>query len=205
MKISNRETVKLYSYVVKSDTGFAPNPFWNYCTLACCKPKIRKNANIGDWIVGTGSKRNVGQDKLVYAMKTTEKITFEQYSKDRKFRNKIPRSGLKGERGDNIYYKNKDGEWVVRRRSYHTKKQMNHDLNGIYVLISDHYFYFGRKAISIPDKFKEVAKKGPGHKCNFDNNMVKQFITWIEDNYKTGMYGDPHDFEQKSQNIKKCC
>ena len=110
--IANGDTVRLYSYVVKSDTGFAPNPFWNYCTVACCKPKIRKNADVNDLIVGTGSKHNVGQDKLIYAMEIIEKITFEQYSEDRKFRNKIPHFGLIEERGDNIYYKNKDGKSI---------------------------------------------------------------------------------------------
>lgn len=32
----------LYSYVVAHDFGFAPNPFDGLCTLATCKPDIRK-------------------------------------------------------------------------------------------------------------------------------------------------------------------
>ena len=32
----------VYEYVMKCDTGFAPNPFYGTCTLACCKPRIRK-------------------------------------------------------------------------------------------------------------------------------------------------------------------
>ena len=32
----------VYEYVMTSDSGFAPNPFYGACTLACCKPKIRK-------------------------------------------------------------------------------------------------------------------------------------------------------------------
>ncbi len=202
--IANGDTVRLYSYVVKSDIGFAPNPFWNYCTVACCKPKIRRNADLNDWIVGTGSKHNVGQDKLIYAMKITEKITFEQYSEDRRFRNKTPRFGPIEERGDNIYYKNNDGEWM-QIRSYHNEKNMDHDLSGIYVLLSDHYFYFGRNAILIPNKFNEIVKKWSGYKCNFDDNIVEEFLEWIENNYKTGIHGDPYDFEQKLNDIKKSC
>ena len=34
----------LYSYTVAADTGFAPNPFHGFCTLACCKPGIRRTA-----------------------------------------------------------------------------------------------------------------------------------------------------------------
>jgi hypothetical protein len=54
--MSSNEISSLYSYVVRSDSGFAPNPFGEYCTLACCKPQIRKRARVGDWIVGCGSK-----------------------------------------------------------------------------------------------------------------------------------------------------
>ncbi|WP_225761747.1 hypothetical protein [Acinetobacter sp. Marseille-P8610] len=35
--------MKIFSYVVSRDFGFAPNPFFNFCTLATCKPKIRKD------------------------------------------------------------------------------------------------------------------------------------------------------------------
>jgi hypothetical protein len=38
----------IFVYVVKHDGGFAPNPFHGFCTLACCKPKIRKGAKEGD-------------------------------------------------------------------------------------------------------------------------------------------------------------
>ena len=86
--------MRLYSYVVVSDTGFAPNPFDNFCTLATCKPRIRKNAKIGDIIIGTGSKSNVGNDKLIYAMKITERMNYNDYFNDNRF---IGRS-------DNIYY-----------------------------------------------------------------------------------------------------
>ena len=49
--------MKLFSYVVARDYGFAPNPFFSTCTLATCKPKIRRTASVGDWIIGTGSKK----------------------------------------------------------------------------------------------------------------------------------------------------
>jgi hypothetical protein len=32
----------LYSYVVRWDHGFAPNPFYETCTVATCKPYIAK-------------------------------------------------------------------------------------------------------------------------------------------------------------------
>lgn len=32
----------LFSYIVRWDHGFAPNPFHGICSLATCKPGIRK-------------------------------------------------------------------------------------------------------------------------------------------------------------------
>ncbi|MBL7177318.1 MAG: DUF4976 domain-containing protein [Desulfobacteraceae bacterium] len=58
--------MKLFSYIVKPDSGFSPNPFWGYCTLACCKPTIRRTAKPGDWIVGLSSKSQ--GYKIVYLM-----------------------------------------------------------------------------------------------------------------------------------------
>lgn len=49
--------MRLFSYVVVHDTGFSPNSFHGACTLACCKPKIRLSAELGDWIVGLAPKR----------------------------------------------------------------------------------------------------------------------------------------------------
>ena len=67
--------MKLFVYVVRYDSGFAPNPFFGYCTLATCKPGIRKGAQEGDWIAGVGSKQKGQTRKLVYAMKVEEIIS----------------------------------------------------------------------------------------------------------------------------------
>ena len=73
---------KMYSYVVARDYGFAPNPFHGFCTLATCKPEIRRTAHVGDWIVGTGSKKKGRDAHVVYAMRVTEKMTFNAYWRD---------------------------------------------------------------------------------------------------------------------------
>jgi hypothetical protein len=182
--------MKIYSYVVKHDNGFAPNPFYGFCTLACCKPKIRKSAEEGDWVVGTGSVNNIGNDKIIYAMKITEKLTFEQYSHDERFIPKIPGVGKIEIRGDNIYYKDKDGQ-LVQRRSYHKEKDKLRDLSTDAVLISDYYFYFGKKGILIPENFRAIVKNGPGHKCNFNPSFVIDFTNWLESNFSKGLQGNP--------------
>jgi len=189
--------MKLYSYVVKDDTGFAPNPFGNHCTLACCKPKIRKMATPRDWVVGTGSKNNVGSYKIIYAMKITEKMTLAEYAKDKRFECKVPRTGKIEERGDNIYYKDANGD-MNQRRGYHNEKSFNKDISGEYVLISNHFYYFGEKAVDIPVEYRNFIKTGPGHRCNFDNLFAEGFVAWLEKSFTKGLLGDPYDFRVRA-------
>ena len=52
--------MKLYSYVVVSDNGYAPNPTDGVCTLAYCKPEVRWFADPGDYVVGLAKYRRYG-------------------------------------------------------------------------------------------------------------------------------------------------
>lgn len=79
-------TVNVYSYIVSHDSGFAPNPFHDYCTIACCKPVIRRNACVGDWIIGLSPKKY--GNEIVCAMRVTEKLSSSEYWKDKRFQRK---------------------------------------------------------------------------------------------------------------------
>jgi hypothetical protein len=165
--------MRLYSYVLKHDRGFAPNPEGKYCTLACCKPKVRKAAEVGDWIAGTGSARNKQSDRLVYAMRVTEKLTFDEYWRDRRFKG----------RKDNIYCPTCEASrpLVQKENEFHDEEQMPHDLSGQFVLVSDRFVYFGeKKSIPIPRRLHGIIKKGPGHRCDFDDGLVDGFVRWVE-------------------------
>jgi len=152
--------MRLYTYVVRSDTGFAPNPFFGYCTLACCKPGIRRTARVGDWIVGLTPKAL--NSKIVYVMKVEESLTFEKYYQYKRFRKKIPDlTGNCMQRcGDNIYAPQRDGS-LRQLPSKHSsgnredRKQKKRDLRGKRVLVSSHFSYFGSKARVLPDGFLE--------------------------------------------------
>ena len=82
--------MKLYSYVVARDFGFAPNPFFGICTLATCKARIRCTAKVGDWIVGTGSTDFELEGRLVYAMRVSEIASYDEYWDDPRFQMKRP-------------------------------------------------------------------------------------------------------------------
>jgi len=99
--------VTVFSYVIEHDLGFAPNPFHGVCTLACCKPQIRKAAKVGDYVLGTGAVKPKLRGHLTFWMRVDEVVTFDQYWQDRRFRRKKPRmSGTTALRyGDNIYHR----------------------------------------------------------------------------------------------------
>ena len=116
--------MKIYSYIVKRDYGFAPNPFYGYCTLATCKPVIRKHAEIGDIIVGIGSggKNSVYKNRMIFAMKISEVLTYDQYWNDIRFQKKKPiMSGSKKQMyGDNIYHTSFATGEIVQEYSHHS-------------------------------------------------------------------------------------
>src|SRR5437588_8852326 len=97
--------MRLYSYVVARDYGFAPNPFFGTCTLATCKNVIRRCAQVGDWVIATGAVKRNRTGQLVCAMRISETMTFEKYWEDPRFLSKRPSFGgsRKQAFGDNIY------------------------------------------------------------------------------------------------------
>lgn len=133
----------VYSYVVEHDNGYAPNPYFGFCTLCRCKlrkrPESKRNivelAEKGDWVIGTGgaSKRSAGHGMLVYAMRVDEKLTRWEYFTDSRFKQKKPvKAGTyKQTRGDN--------EPPVNDFEKHNQ----------FALVSRHFYYFGANAIDI--------------------------------------------------------
>ena len=115
--------MKLFSYIITHDAGFAPNPFWGYCTLACCKPKIRKTAQKGDWIVGLNPKAK--GNKIIYAMQVKEILLHKDYFLDSRFASKIPDHNTGNTRnkcGDNIYEYISNGKYRQLPSEHSNKK-----------------------------------------------------------------------------------
>ena len=195
--------MKIYSYVVARDFGFAPNPFHGICTLTTCKPKIRLKAEIGDWIIGTGSKKDEMNNKLIYAMRITEKMSIQEYWESDRFSCKKPikNGSLVQMNGDNIYWRNEiNNEWQ-QENSHHSLEDgvinylnLNRDLSGRYVLISDYFFYFGSKAVDIPSEFvPHIMKRGQGHK-KIISEWGNLFVNYLTNNFSNGIHADPIKF-----------
>lgn len=194
--------IKLYSYVMTEDTGFAPNPYHGVLTLACCKPQIRLCANVGDWVMGTAGKvltRNAHKQlgwsaedvgRLVYLMKITGKLTRSEYWEN--FDEKEYRKGeWPGEVGDNIYelvgkdYKgptegarHKPGDKVVdlgpKERGYPHSE----------VLTSNEFYYFGKEAPKLPPELGLIfVHKNRLHKVIADQGKINELLAYLKNQY----------------------
>ncbi|ACB97315.1 hypothetical protein [Beijerinckia indica] len=203
---------RLYSYVVRYDSGFAPNPFYGHCSLATCKPDIRKAAQIGDWVVGSGSneRRIKRGGYLVYALRVTGALSFQDYDADPRFAKKKPyRHGSRKQScGDNIYFRNDaDDEWL-QRDSFHTTdagerhpRHVARDTSVNRVLVSDHFVYFGGYGPPIPKKLvdatgRPLCKEGIGRNVFDDPGLIAAFEGWFDALGATGYQDAPYEWRQ---------
>lgn len=200
--------MKLYSYIVTRDYGFAPNPFPPSCTLATCKPDIRRTAQIDDWVVGVGSgaQNSTFKNKLIYAMQVTEKLSFDEYWTDTRFMRKRPiMNGSKRQMyGDNIYHRPTPEMPFIQEDSHHSlpngeKNALNYnrDLPGEYVLISNVFWYFGEEAIQIPHDYASLAAVARGYKINEDEKFIEKFSQWLFELPQNGYIGKPYMFNKE--------
>jgi hypothetical protein len=183
--------MRLYSYIVRFDDGFAPCFSGAVCTLACCKPKIRAKAQYGDWIAGVTPKDH-GSGRLIYLMRVERAFTFAEYSKDRNLRRRV----------DNIYRPRPNGGYIQEKNDYHGPENILKDLSADRVLLSKTCVYFGKKAPAIPRRFRKWIPRGQGHRV-FGNAIgepgdartsakIKSFVRWAL-SYGKGRKGRPFD------------
>ena len=201
--------MKLYSYIVRRDFGFAPNPFYDFCTLATCKPVIRRTATVGDWVIGTGSKSKQRNGYLVYAMRVTETMSFDEYWKDTRFRNKRPdmHASVKKSCGDNIYHKDPDSNEWCQIDSHHSCNDTNvcNDTKVDRVLVSDDFIYWGGTGPKLPmfcgcnfcsgGRSHIVYPSGKyARECRCPEKAVAELIYWIRGLNDRGYCGRPTDW-----------
>ena len=199
----------LFSYIVRFDSGFAPNPFHGFCTLATCKPRIRKNAQFNDWLVGTGSNDKAIKRGgfLVFAMRVTETRSTEKYWTDPRFEAKKPDLHYNwiAASGDNIYEPLGDGKWR-QLGSYHSKsdgssnqQHIARDTGVDRILISDDFVYFGGEGPRLPAEFREDGKKnllcsGRNYRRVRQEEMIVRFEGWLRSLGVYGYQGKPWDW-----------
>jgi len=206
----------VYMYVVARDFGFAPNPFHGVCTLATCKPMIRRAAQAGDWVIGMGGAQLKAVGRCIYAMQVTDALTFDAYWDDPEYRCKRPvRNGSrKTIMGDNIYHRPAGATEWVQEDSHHSQidgrpepSNIKNDTQTNRVLISRNFYYFGEAAPSIPAAiFAHLGyKNGIGHR-KYTLAQAQPLLDWLDAEYEgriSIVIGKPHQFMSSSSRYSK--
>lgn len=179
---------RIFRYVVRYDSGVAPRPFDGYCTLAICKPAIRSAARVGDWVVGF---RTRAPGEVIYAMRVDEVLTFAEYWKDPRFRNRRPGSSSTP---DNLYRPRRGGALEQVPNHVHGKDAAPTDLKGCNVLVSQRFWYFGDNSPSIATDLVHLFHAGIGHAVhkNRREDDVDRLAHWLSA-WRKGIHGKPVD------------
>ncbi|KCZ54675.1 hypothetical protein HY29_14085 [Hyphomonas beringensis] len=213
---------RLYRYVIDHDRGFAPNPFFGVCTLACCKPGIRKHAAIGDIIVGFGTAKYDLDGHIIYWMAVDEISDFDSYWGDPRFLMKRPQMGgsLSLCFGDNIYRRSDDnGRWI-QEASFHSDPNSRHGGGNLKrdtgttdkLLIGKEFAYWGGDGPKTPAAFDPLVWRRRGEKYRVeDPSMQAEFISWLRSIPERGLRRPPADWTRDRklrallQTEKKAC
>lgn len=180
---------------MRVDSGFAPNPFHGTCTLACCKPLIRRLAQVGDLVVGLSARG----EHVIYAMMVGRAVTFAEYWHDAMLASKRPdwnAGDPVAKCGDNIYRPVGDA-YVPVPSAHHPgpgvdDARMRHDLATDRVLIAERFCYFGAKRVPLPSELA-FLRVGRGHRSRLTRQQVAAAASWFAERPQ-GRQGDPSEW-----------
>lgn len=190
---------RVFLYTVAYDYGFAPNPFHGVCTLATCKPDIRKAAQIGDYIAGKGP--TPWNNNLVYAMIVDEVLAYDSYWNDERFQVKKPvmNASIMMAYGDNIYHRPRPEADYVQSHSHHShrdgttnEKNVHHDTKRTdRVLIGRRFSYFGKGGPALPSLETDITKPIRNMRCNFCSADYQTLLIYLDRLLGRGYTGEP--------------
>jgi hypothetical protein len=206
-KLESKDNQTLFTYKISVDCGSAPNPDGGVCSLAICKPVIRRTAKCGDIVVGleTGDTR-----RIIYCMEITKVLSWSEYINDPAYNRKSPAN--ENDPGDRIW-KNADYRHCpLPSHSGHGEGEFERDVkSGRNVLLSDKYWYFGKDekfnftlldGMPLPNR-GHLSRKNSAYKDNF----IADFNRLLEENgvFKYGKHGDPdHPPGTNPEKIARC-
>lgn len=184
--------MNIFRYLVRYDGGSAPRPYGGLCTLAICKPMIRRTATKGDWIIGVRSK---APDRVVYVMQVSEVVPFDRYWLDSRF---IDRRAGASPVPDNIYQPNAYGELVQEPNPIHGQDETRTDLSGRNVLIGKRFWYFGSESPMLPTDLIHLVPYPRGHSVHVNRRDadVQNLELWLS-GWSCGIHGIPIEATEK--------
>lgn len=196
------------TYRLDHDLGFAPNPFFGWCTLACCMPQVREHASLGDIIVGIAGSgpRGLGRihPQLIYWMLVEDALTFDQYWRDPRFARKRPQIG--GPKmyavGDRTYrHEPGDADWSYESSMHyvpgaaqpgggHVAKDTKVDR----LLVGRTFTYWGGTGPVVPPHLLDLFPNPRGQKCPPPGPALDELHELMGLHAPQGLVGEPADW-----------
>lgn len=191
--------MKLLKYVMRFDSGLAPNPFFDVCSLALCTPN-HANARLepGDWIVGHSCKST--GNRLIHAMRLTKVLDMDQYFHDYPQKRPVPGGAREQQCGDNLYYR-EGPRWRRLASPAHNSVLSFQQDQDHWVYLSEgpeNYWYLGAmsslpESIAFPRLFPELVHGTQGVKYERDVAVIENFVRWLAGIEGRGRIGTPRD------------
>lgn len=185
-------TGNIYVYKLTCDNGGAPCIFRSELSLSICKPRIRMDAQVGDWIIGFGGKSKPDlRGRLIYIAKVTKVEADGDYYASEQYR----------KRPDCVYRRTESGYEYIPGSRYHEEEDLPHDLGSAPKyerarnLLSNSFAYFGAKQGPSLDGVLHIYEGLPR---DFVKNhapeirgKLEDFIVSVFDQFGHGAHGRP--------------
>jgi hypothetical protein len=200
--------MRVFSYVVAHDAGFAPNPFHGWCTLACCKPRIRSRAAPGDLVVGMTRRC----ERIVFITQVDEAMSFAEYWSDARFRAKRPKwtaARVRDRCGDNIYrpvdggYEQLPSAHWDHENDRESLRAKLHDTGVDRVLAGRDFVYYGALGPKLPPYlgFLSIAR---GHRSRLEPEQIDAVRRFFR-SAPRGIQGCPTKWPEKDTSWRPGC
>lgn len=199
MKLDIQDKQDIFVYKLTADNGGAPCVQDGMLSLCICKPRIRKSAKEGDWIIGLGGKALGG--RVIYVAQVCKTLLGGEYY-----------GGSKGRytgRRDCIY------RWSQKCKIYTPIKaplyhgpcgDSAHDLGSeadgykkAFCLTSKQFIYFGENEMQVDANLYASMAKIRDYRKNHDSGTRRQWIDFMcranqefEDKYKGRQIAPTH-------------
>lgn len=159
---STSDSARVFLYLLDHDTGYAPNPFHGWCTLAGCKPQVRKSAEVGDWIIGVTPKHD--GNRVAYVMCVEHKFPIRDYWSDRRFRMKQRRP---------------QPSTPISKCADNHRTPRDRDPDNAYVLASRTFSYYGSRPRDWPRSLREMQMPGRYYLVNHAPELLRELLRFV--------------------------
>lgn len=170
--------MRVWTYVITTDRGSAPNYDGDVVTLTICKPLIRKNARPGDLVIAFNGRalRHPNPNSLRWAGVIEKVVPLENYWDDPEFGGKRPgRSSTP----DNIY-RWTGISWEQEPNDSHVLRDLPRDTGGLNALAFREAWHFGEDGPELYEAELWMTGGRRGHRVHdIDEDRGSNLVKWL--------------------------